>query len=455
MELRDRTGFDFDGRGQNERGAIDWIPGVSLAYTDEARGYGNVTAADRPNQTVLDSEPTPFGTVPNAVALNPDLSDAAWRETDTAYSDFGDGHTDNYVEFDPATGAPIPWTLQFDCFSLDVTGMSGDAVGPSGPPGDLLADVELTRGDGCGDRDYGFGSAVNAAPDAVAQAKATTLRVGEEVLFDGGLSTDDVTPTAELDFAWDFDGDGTVDATTQQVTTSYDEPGTYDATLTVTDEGDRSGSDTVAIRVVAGGPTRPGAPGGPEEPRTDPDPDRTPPPLPGPGPGSDEETDRNVVSRLAGPGRIETAIEVSQAAFESADAVVLARADQFPDALAAATLAAEVGGPVLLTGSDQLDLRVAREILRLGAGTVYLAGGEVALAAQVADDLEGLEVAAPRLEGVERTDTAARIAQEVVAVGARWTRWSSPGPTTSRTRSPPATSARPVARPSCSRRATS
>lgn len=384
FELRDRTGFDFDSRGESDRGDIDWTPGVSLAYTDEARGYGNVQEAFRPNQHVLDSEPVPFGTTADFFdSLIPDLTDAAWTPTDEPFDDLGDGHEDNYVEFDEDTGDPIPWVLNFGCLFLEVDSMTGEDIGPSGPPGNLRADISTTRGDGCGERDYGYGQLTNGAPTAIGQVRETTVDVGEKVIFDGSMSFDDLTPVNELEYEWDFDGDGTTDATGQQATHAFDEAGIYSVTLTVTDEGGLSSSDTLDMTVNAEPFVR----------------------------------DVNSVSRLAGDNRIATAIAVSKAAFEMADAVVLSRADDFPDALAGATLAAEVGGPVLLTNSDGLDFRVGAELVRLGVDTVYLAGGEAALSPQVALDLGVLGVDIQRIGGAERNETAANIARTVVALG--------------------------------------
>ena len=58
------------------------------------------------------------------------------------------------------------------------------------------------------------------------------------------------------------------------------------------------------------------------------------------------------VHRIAGSSRLATAIGASQDQFPtsgSAKAVVLARSDTFPDALAGGPLAAKLGGPLLLT----------------------------------------------------------------------------------------------------------
>jgi len=121
-----------------------------------------------------------------------------------------------------------------------------------------------------------------------------------------------------------------------------------------------------------------------------------------------------VVDRLAGGDRIATAIAVSRATYETATAVVLARADAFPDALAAAPLAAAAEGPVLLTAGDALSPGVAEELDRLDPARVLLLGGEGALAPAVAAAVGGgREVA--RVAGADRYGTAAAIAETLTA----------------------------------------
>ena len=123
------------------------------------------------------------------------------------------------------------------------------------------------------------------------------------------------------------------------------------------------------------------------------------------------------VRRVSGPDRIATSVALSRDAFPTAPAAVLARADAFPDALAASSLAAEVGGPILLTAPDALDPRVAEELSRLGAAKVYLAGGESALSPAVQEALEEQRVTVVRVGGRDRYATAAAIADEVVELG--------------------------------------
>lgn len=122
------------------------------------------------------------------------------------------------------------------------------------------------------------------------------------------------------------------------------------------------------------------------------------------------------VLRLAGPTRLETAVRISTDTYDGgdADAVVLARADEFPDALAGAPLAAAKRAPLLLTPTDSLAPVVADEISRVlpEGGTVYLLGGPVALSDTVRADVEALGYVTMRLAGPSRYETALAIADE-------------------------------------------
>ena len=72
------------------------------------------------------------------------------------------------------------------------------------------------------------------------------------VQFDASGSSDQ--DGDDLTFAWDFDNDGTTDATTAVASHTYDEPGVYAAKVTVTDSTGRASTQTVTITV---GNTRP------------------------------------------------------------------------------------------------------------------------------------------------------------------------------------------------------
>ena len=137
-----------------------------------------------------------------------------------------------------------------------------------------------------------------------------------------------------------------------------------------------------------------------------------------PDPDPDPDPDPEVIRRLAGDDRVATSVALSQDAFpDGTDVAVLARGDQYPDALAGGPLAFAVGAPILLTDNDALTAATATELERLGVTTVYLLGGPAALAPQVADDVADLGVDdVRRLEGPDRFATAAAIATELLAV---------------------------------------
>ncbi|CAN5480683.1 hypothetical protein BH23ACT9_BH23ACT9_02280 [soil metagenome] len=115
--------------------------------------------------------------------------------------------------------------------------------------------------------------------------------------------------------------------------------------------------------------------------------------------------------RLAGPNRVDTAVQVSMEAFpDGAPAVVLAAGGDFPDALAAGGLAAAAEGPLLLTDTASLSPRVLTELRRLSPSTVYIAGGVAAVGAAVESALVEAGFTVERVAGADRFATAAALA---------------------------------------------
>ena len=123
------------------------------------------------------------------------------------------------------------------------------------------------------------------------------------------------------------------------------------------------------------------------------------------------------LQRLAGADRLGTAIAISQAGFDDGQAgvVVLARANDYADALAGSPLAARSEGPLLLTPTEALDSRVEHEIGRVlpKGSKVYLLGGATAIGPEVEQRLTALGYQPVRLAGGDRFETAVRIAQEI------------------------------------------
>jgi len=125
----------------------------------------------------------------------------------------------------------------------------------------------------------------------------------------------------------------------------------------------------------------------------------------------------NVV-RVSGGDRLQTAIATSKDQFPtaaSATAVVLARSDTFPDALAGGPLAAKVGGPLLLTSAGGLDTAVLAEIERVApkGSTVYVLGSTAGIKGNVDTALTAAGYTPKRVEGVDRFATAVAIADQM------------------------------------------
>lgn len=132
-----------------------------------------------------------------------------------------------------------------------------------------------------------------------------------------------------------------------------------------------------------------------------------------PEPGPDPQPAPAVAERCGGADRYKTMALVSQRAFPqsgSCGTVVVARGDNFPDALAAAGLAGVKGGQVLLTDTDSLTPETKAEIKRLGATKAYVLGDKNAVSDKTFGDIKRLVGGnAERVGGKDRIDTALKI----------------------------------------------
>lgn len=122
-----------------------------------------------------------------------------------------------------------------------------------------------------------------------------------------------------------------------------------------------------------------------------------------------------VTSRLEGKTRIETAIDISEKGWQNgADTVVLAKAFDFPDALAGAPLAYKYDAPILLTRTGSLNPSTKEEIERLHADRVIILGSEGAVSKAVEDELTAMSLGnVKRIGGKDRYETARMIADEL------------------------------------------
>lgn len=115
-------------------------------------------------------------------------------------------------------------------------------------------------------------------------------------------------------------------------------------------------------------------------------------------------------ARIAGADRFETAVLASQQ-LPRGEAVFLASAVAFPDALAAAPVAAAEGAHLLLVRPDGIPEVVRAEISRLAPSEIVVLGSESALSAAVASEARALRPAAQitRIGGADRVDTSMQL----------------------------------------------
>lgn len=127
----------------------------------------------------------------------------------------------------------------------------------------------------------------------------------------------------------------------------------------------------------------------------------------------DADADAEDLGRVAGTDRIGTAVAVSRAHWEQAEAAVLATAASYPDALSAVAVAGGLDAPMLLTHAQQLPDQVAAELDRLGTRRVWIMGGPAAVSQAVEDQLRAQGLETVRLSGRDRFATAAAAARSV------------------------------------------
>ncbi len=127
-----------------------------------------------------------------------------------------------------------------------------------------------------------------------------------------------------------------------------------------------------------------------------------------------EKTTTNTSTiRLAGTDRIATAIEICRNGWQQAEAVVIASARNYPDALAATPLASALNAPILLTNGKSLENGIIEQIRSLSPQRIYIVGGEAAISTGTERTLSGIVPMVKRLSGMDRYGTAAEIAGEL------------------------------------------
>ena len=102
-------------------------------------------------------------------------------------------------------------------------------------------------------------------------------------------------------------------------------------------------------------------------------------------------TQSATTSRLAGYDSAETAAAIAKEAFPegvSSGWVVIARDDDFADAMSATGLAGALDAPILLTNRNELSSVTAQTVKELGATQAYIIGGTGAIPADLESALK-------------------------------------------------------------------
>lgn len=126
------------------------------------------------------------------------------------------------------------------------------------------------------------------------------------------------------------------------------------------------------------------------------------------------DTKTITAQRLEGQGRYDTMAKIVSTGFESSDVAVLATGANFPDALAASSLAGVYNAPVLLTETAQLSSQAQTELTRLGVQYVYILGGESSVSKAVEDQLSSMGITPVRVAGESRQETSLKAFSQVI-----------------------------------------
>ncbi|TDL33140.1 N-acetylmuramoyl-L-alanine amidase [Jeotgalibacillus sp. S-D1] len=119
------------------------------------------------------------------------------------------------------------------------------------------------------------------------------------------------------------------------------------------------------------------------------------------------------IDRISGADRYDTAVKISKEQWTTAKTVVLAVGDNFPDALAGAPLAHKLNAPILLSSKDSINKNTLNEIKRLKASTVVILGGPSVISKAAEKQLTDLNIKIDRIQGANRSETSAKIAQRI------------------------------------------
>jgi len=130
-------------------------------------------------------------------------------------------------------------------------------------------------------------------------------------------------------------------------------------------------------------------------------------------PKLDVNADTSIITRFSGLNRYDTSLSISKNGWTTANSVIIATGQSFPDALCAAPLSKKKNAPIILTEKQALSSDIVNEIHRLQAKEAYIVGGAGVVSENVENQLKALGLAVQRYAGLNRYETSVKVAKEV------------------------------------------
>jgi len=172
-------------------------------------------------------------------------------ESDTSYDDWADiSSTDTADGGNDASNSPIPAGYYLGSYrgtyNLITNVLTGDTTQADGSY--LKTSGAFDSGTGTNDASVWFSISDNyASPTASAGTDKTAFK-GEVVNFDGSLSAGSTGSSIES-YKWDFENDGSWDASTILTSHTYTAKGAYTAKLQITDSIGQTSTDTCTVTI--------------------------------------------------------------------------------------------------------------------------------------------------------------------------------------------------------------
>jgi len=133
------------------------------------------------------------------------------------------------------------------------------------------------------------------------------------------------------------------------------------------------------------------------------------------------------VERIAGKDRYETSALVAKLLKGKISKIFIVSGEDFSDALALAPYAAKQGGAILLTDPKELSSAAKNAITYLNIKDVTIIGGRKTVTANVEETLKSMSLNVSRIWGIDRYETAIKIAEKMTGTQLVIARGDRPG----------------------------